>query len=372
MTLKPRSSRAVAALALAVAALALGPAASAGAVTWTVKGAGFGHGGGMSQWGAYGYAKHGSNHRQILTHYYKGTSIGKTGSTTIRVLLLAGAGQVSFSGANGACGANLKPDRTYRAERSGSSVVLNRTSGSRVASCGSKLRATGDGRLHVTGKGTYRGALEVRPAARSGLNAVNAVSLESYVRGVVPNEVPSSWPSAALRAQAVAARTYVLATRRGGGSDVYDDTRSQVYGGRGTEASRTNTATTGTAGQVVRYSGKIATTFFFSSSGGRTESIQYAMPGATSQPYLKSVVDPYDGSAPLHRWTRSFSDARMQAALGDLVPGQLRKIEVTQTGRSPRIVRARLVGSSGDASVGGPTLRSRLGLPSTWARFSTG
>ena len=367
--MRGRATSVLVATVLVMAGLALAPAISS-AVTWTAKGAGFGHGGGMSQWGAYGYAKQGRSYGQILTHYYKGTAVGNSGGTTIRVLLLAGTGRVTFDGATGACGVNLDPARTYRAERSGSAVILKRSSGSRITSCGSKLRAAGNGRLHVSGKGTYRGALEVRPASGSGVNAVNAVGLEGYVRGVVPNEVPSSWPTAAVRAQAVAARTYVLATRRGGASDVYDDTRSQVYRGRGSETGPTNAATTDTAGKVVRYSGKIATTFFFSSSGGRTESIQYAMPGASSQPYLKSVADPYDGSAPLHRWTRTFSDSTMQSALGSLVPGRLRRIEVTQTGVSPRIVKARLVGSSGNASVSGPTIRSRLGLPSTWVRFT--
>jgi stage II sporulation protein D len=326
----------------------------------------------MGQWGAYGYAKHGLSHKQIVLHYFKGTQIGRSAAPTIRVLLLAGVGRVTFGHAVQACGVKLKAASRYRAERTGSSVILKRSNGSRLASCGAKLRAKGDGGLVVSGKGTYRDGLEVTPAAGSGVNAVNAVDLEDYVRGVVPNEVPSSWPVAALRAQAVAARSYVLATRRGGASDVYDDTRSQVYRGRGSETTRTNQATAATKGQVVRYAGKVATTFFFSSSGGRTEDIRYAMPGAQPQPYLKSVRDAYDSAAPLHGWTRRISDSRMQAALGDLVPGTLKGIEVTQTGVSPRIVRARLVGSSGNATVAGTTLRSRLGLPSTWARFSQG
>ncbi|MDX6633095.1 MAG: hypothetical protein QOG26_1100 [Solirubrobacterales bacterium] len=354
-------------------ALALGSAAPGGAAgSWTVSGHGFGHGGGMSQWGAYGYAKHGKGYKQILLHYYRGATVGKTGSSKIRVLLLAGAANVRFSGAKSGCGHNLDPAKTYRAARSGSAVVLQRSSGARIASCGSKLRAKGAGKLKVSGKGTYRGDLEATPAAGSGLNAVNAVPLESYVRGVIANEVPSSWPVAALQAQAVAARSYVLATRHGGISDVYDDTRSQVYRGRGSETARTNQAAKATAAQVVRSGGGVAATFFYSSSGGETENIEFAMPGATPRSYLVAVKDPYDGAAPLHSWKRTFSDARMQAALGNLVPGRLKAVEVTKTGRSPRIVTARLVGSSGNSSVSGPTLRTRLGLPSTWARFSGG
>jgi stage II sporulation protein D len=353
-----------------VACLFLFVPASAGAVTWTAKGHGFGHGGGMSQYGAYGYAKHGTGFRSIVKHYYRNTVIGKAASRAIRVLLIAGTSKVTFTGATSACGHNLKPENTFMAVRSGSSVILERRSGSRVANCGAKMRASGNGHLKVFGKATYRGALEARLASGSGLNAINVVKLDSYVKGVVPNEMPASWPSAALRAQAVAARSYVLATRSGGVTDVYDDTRDQVYGGRSSETSKTNKAVTDTGLLVVRHNGNVATTFFFSSSGGRTENIEYAMPGATPKPYLVSVRDPYDGAAPLHSWTRTFSDARMQSALGDLVPGRLQAIEVTKTGVSPRIVRARLVGSSGNNTVSGPTIRSRLGLPSTWVRFS--
>ena len=92
------------------------------------------------------------------------------------------------------------------------------------------------------GKGTYRGKLKAK-AAGGGLLVINAVALEAYVKGVVPNEMPSSWPLAALEAQAVAARSYALATSGGGAFDVYDDTRSQVYGGKDSETARTNRAT---------------------------------------------------------------------------------------------------------------------------------
>jgi stage II sporulation protein D len=358
------------ALAL-VAALTAGAAPTSGAATnWTASGFGFGHGVGMSQWGAYGYAKHGASHKDILLHYYTGASLGQTTAGKIRVLLLAGAPSVKFFGAKSACGKTLNPAKGYKAARSGSAVLLRRKRKT-LANCGSLLSARGGGHLSLPAKGrTYRGGLEVRPAAIGGLNAINRVGLEQYVRGVVPNESPSSWPGAALRAQAIAARSYVLATRTGGISDVYDDTRSQVYGGRGTETAPTNDAVAATAGTVVKYGGAVAATFFFSSSGGQTENVEFGMPGASPQPYLKAVDDPYDGSAPLHSWTRSISDAKMQAALGGLVPGSLQSIEVTQTGISPRIVKAKLHGSSGDATVSGATIRSRLGLPSSWVRFT--
>src|SRR5437763_5943228 len=105
--------------------------------------------------------------------------------------------------------------------------------------------------------------------------AVNAVDLDGYVKGVVPGEVPASWPPEALKAQAVAARTYALTTDAGGSLfDQYADTRSQVYGGISAETPATNVAVRDTAGQIVTYRGRPATTYFFSTSGGKTENVQ--------------------------------------------------------------------------------------------------
>src|SRR5882724_2085665 len=107
-------------LLLAALACLLAVPAAASAKSWVVKGAGFGHGVGMSQYGAYGYAKHGFKYDQILTHYYTGTTIGTTADQTVRVLLLDDARSVSFSGAGAACGATLKPGTGYVAKRNGS------------------------------------------------------------------------------------------------------------------------------------------------------------------------------------------------------------------------------------------------------------
>ena len=98
---------------------------------------------------------------------------------------------------------------------------------------------------------------------------VKRVPLERYVRGVVAAEMPSSFPAAALEAQAVASRTYALTSDAGGSRfDVYSDTRSQVYRGVAAETSATNAAVAATAGQVVLYAGKPVITYFFASSGG--------------------------------------------------------------------------------------------------------
>ncbi len=363
--------------AILVAALtcALALPAAASAKVWIVKGAGFGHGVGLSQYGAYGYAKHGFTYNQILAHYYTATTLGTTGAHTVHVLLRANVSSVSFSGASSACGVGLTPSASYVAKRSGVSVVLNSANGRQMASCGGLLSATGAPNVNVSGKGTYHGSLEVRPSAISGLNAINAVDLESYVRGVVPRESPSSWPPEALKAQAVAARSYALASSvRGAGYDQFDDTRSQVYGGAGAETAKSNQAVDATAGQVVMYAGKIAQTFFFSTSGGHTENNEFSSLGfgQPALPYLRGVDDPYeaDAGSPYEHWKRKFTNRRIASALSGLgLKGRLRKIVVKQRGASPRVVRAKLVGTRGSTVVTGPQLASVLGLPDTWAFF---
>jgi len=343
--------------------------------SWVVKGAGFGHGVGMSQYGAYGYAKHGFTYDAILAHYYTGTTLGSTAARTVRVLLQSNVGSVTFSGANAACGASLTPGQSYVAKRAGAAVSLRDSKGTQVADCGGLLSATGAPNVTVTGKGTYHGALEVRPGGVSGLNAINAVDLESYVRGVVPKESPASWPPEALKAQAVAARSYAIADAvRGSGYDQYDDTRSQVYGGASAETAKSNAAVDATAGQVVMYAGKVAQTFFFSTSGGHTENNENSSLGfgQPAIPYLRGVDDPYeaDAGSPYEHWTRKFTVARISSALRSIgLKGRLSKVVVSQRGVSPRIVRAKLVGSGGKKTVTGPQLRDALDLPDTWAFF---
>jgi stage II sporulation protein D len=366
------------ALALPVSASALvrsgGVHKAAKARTWVVNGAGFGHGVGLSQYGAYGYAKHGFKYDQILTHYYTGTTIGSTTDRSIRVLLRDGARSVAFRGAGSACGAGLSPGKGYVAKRKGSGVVVRNKKGRRIARCGAAMTAVGSPTVTVSGKGTYRGSLEVR-ASGSGLAAINVVELEDYVRGVVSRESPASWPLEALKAQAVAVRSYALSTGiRGGTFDVYDDTRSQAYGGVAAETAKTDNAVNATHLQVVMYGTKIAQTFFFSTSGGHTENNEFSSLGfgQPAIPYLRGVDDPYeaDAGSPYEHWKRKFSISRMNSALHSIgLRGKLKNVTVTQRGTSPRIVRANLVGTGGTATVNGPQLRDALGLPDTWAFF---
>ena len=186
------------------------------------------------------------------------------------------------------------------------------------------------------------------------MNAINAVSLEDYVAGVVSRESPSSWPLEALKAQAVAARTYAVTTSKAGaGFDQYADTRSQVYGGVAAETASTNQAVAATRGQVVTYEGEPVVTFFFSTSGGRTENVENTNLGTAPKPWLKSVADPYDGVSPKHRWgpIKLTLRAGRRASSSGLVKGRFKGIKVVRRGRSPRIVSADIVGTGGRTRV---------------------
>jgi stage II sporulation protein D len=363
---------------LLTALLAVALAAPAqGAATFVIRGAGFGHGVGMSQYGADGYAQHGKDYRFILAHYFTGTKLSQLGAEpTIRVLLQTGP--TSFSGATSAGGRRLSASTTYYVAPTGIGRVALKTSTGRVLKTSdSPLHVTGPGPLRLNGtsqngvsSGRYRGALDFRNGAL-GFLSVNAVGLEDYVRGVVGGESPSSWPADALRAQAVAARTYAITTGGGPNFDQYADTRSQMYRGTEVEVASTEAAVKATTGQVVTYDGKPVVTYFFSTSGGRTEDVENSFIGSPPKPWLKSVSDPYDSVSPLHRWgPYRYSMSAAAAKLGSYVKGTFRGIDVTKRGESPRVVYADVVGSRGRARVTGPQLRSIFGLRDSWATYN--
>jgi stage II sporulation protein D len=363
----------IACLALAASLPAAAPAFAA--ERFTIRGAGFGHGVGMSQYGALGFAKHGFAYDQILRHYYTGTELGTTDpAQTVRVLLRSGESTASFSGATQAGPRLVKPGRTYLVRRAGvGRVSLLSARGRRLGTYGAPLEVTAaSGVVRLGGSGSYRGALQFH-AGPFGVDAVNAVSLEQYVAGVISRESPASWPLEALKAQAVAARTYAITTSKGGaGYDHYADTRSQVYGGVAAETPSTDQAVAETRGQVVTYKGEPVTTYFFSTSGGMTEDVENTSLGDGPLPWLKAVEDPYDDGSPRHRWGPiRMSIAAAQARLGGLVKGRLRGVEVIRRGASPRIVEADVIGTGGRTRVDGATLRARLGLDDTWAYFTS-
>jgi stage II sporulation protein D len=360
-------------VAFATGAL-LVPAMARATSTFFIRGGGNGHGIGMSQYGAYGYALHGKSYQWILAHYYQGTKLGQTNPNQVVRVLLA-TGTAAFSGATGAAGKQLNPSDTYSVKLlANGQLGVYTAAGKQVAKGNAPLVAGGSGPLTVAGLGQYRGNLEFRPDGSGGVQTVNALGLDDYVRGVISAEMPASWSTQALEAQAVAARTYAITTDvDGNGFDLYPDTRSQMYSGVSAETPATNAAVAATSGKVVTYGGQPAVTYFFASSGGHTESIQNVWPGASPEPWLVGVPDPYDGAGgdPYHRWGSQMSVNAAQRKLGSLVKGSLIGIQVTKTGVSPRILMANVVGTKGTASVTGDQLQQIFSLLTTYASFTT-
>jgi stage II sporulation protein D len=368
---------------LTAALLALLPAAQAQAADLVVQGHGWGHGVGLSQYGAYGYAlREAHDHRFILAHYYTGSGYGTAPGARMRVRLKR-ARAPRIGGATRARAANgrrigLSEARVYRFRaRSGNriDVVVNGRRRARLLApvtvsggASTTLHGTADNGLV---NGAYRGRMVL---VRDGgaVLAVNSIGLEQYLYGVVPSEMPASWPAEALKAQAVVARSYALRSRRPGAVyDVFSDTRSQVYRGVPAETVATNAAVQGTNARVVTAGGQIAQTFFFSTSGGRTADNEEAF-GGTAISYLRSVDDPYDDLSPYHDWTARFTAAEARRKLRSVTVGRLQGLKVAGRTPSGRAATVTVQGSGGDRTVSAVTVRDLLSLRSTWIAKATG
>jgi stage II sporulation protein D len=371
------------ALLTATALLLLAPATAAAADV-VIDGRGWGHGVGLSQYGAYGFAaREGRDHAFILGHYYTGSQLGTAPATRMRVRLKR-ARAPKISGAtraiSGGRRVRLNDERAYRFQALGADrvTVIDSTTGRRRARLRAPVTVTGGSSTVLHGRaenflsnGVYRGRMVLNREGGSVL-AVNHVSLEHYLYGVVPAEMPAGWPAEALRAQAVVARSYALTSRRAGGTwDVYADVRSQVYRGVLSEIDASTAAVRDTRARVVTVGGQVAQTFFFSTSGGRTASNEEGFGGAPLS-YLRSVEDPHDDLSPVHTWTARFSRREAQRKLGSLVSGRLRGLEVASRTPSGRAATVLVRGSRGDQTVSAASVRTALGLRSTWLEAISG
>jgi len=343
-------------------ALALVPGAGAGSL-FVVTGKGWGHGVGMSQYGAYGFAQSGSSYDAILAHYYPGTALGPASLADVRVLLatrkkLTIGSDASFR-ATDATGASYElPAGVYEL-----GPELQVDLAGQVVALASPVRFD-PGEAPLSLGRPYRGAI-VASSDGKRVAAVNHLGLEHYLYGVVSKEMPADWPADALKAQAVAARSYALAGLAGVGDfDLYDDVRSQVYGGIDAEDPRTTAAVDATAGQVLLFDGLVAQTFFFSTSGGRTAAA--ADVWGKPFPYLVPVDDPYDTLSPYHQWgPLLFTGGKLAKALGPLAPKSIRDLTLA-IDSSGRVASATLVGKVASTEVSGADMRRLLGLRSTW------
>ena len=410
-----RGSRAVALLVIVVAACLVSPspanadghvnapgaqeptvaAASAGSIT--VNGHGWGHGRGMGQHGAMGYARdHGWTYSTILGHFYSNTVQGSTpatGEISVWVKARDAAPLVVYSADPFTVGGVTIVGTAMVRQEGGSWVLYSAPPG---AACnqawggprvlglvGTPIRAistnpapgndvwrmlglcTGEGIRH------YRGQLEL---LHSGVpRTLNVAALDSYVRGVVPREVPAGWPMEALKAQAVAARSYARSEggengRRFAFAKTCDDIQCQVYGGAGLngarlEHDRTDMAVASTGGQVRRFgNGTLARTEFSSSTGGYTNGTP-----ACSACAFAAVPDAGDAVSPHHSWTTTLSVAALEQRyqLGTYVGAYVtRRNGLGADGG--RVLEVRIVGSSRTVTVTGADFRSAFGLRSDW------
>ncbi|HET8652531.1 MAG TPA: SpoIID/LytB domain-containing protein [Gaiellaceae bacterium] len=343
-------------------------AARPGTPVFVITGRGWGHGVGMSQWGANGFARRGYDYRRILAHYYRGTTIGRAPIAKVRVLLAASKPTLTI--------ASEEPfrvrDATGRTRTLAAKQVIG--AGLKVQPQGARRRVAlrpplvflpGDEPLQLGRR--YRGTIQVDKIGKR-LRAINVVGLEQYLYGVVPAEVPDDWPAEVLKAQAVAARSYALATRKTTGPfDLFPDVRSQVYRGVDEEENSTNDAVDETAGEVLVYGGRLVTAYFHSTSGGRTASVEDVWAGSKPTPYLTGVDDPYDSISPHHVWGPIVMPAaRLQRVLK--APGRLLDVRTTinDSLRADTVVG---VGATGEGSAKAADVRRELGLRSTWFRF---
>lgn len=375
----------VAGLLMVTSAPVVAPAAAAGPSSVELVGKGWGHGRGLSQYGAQNAAaNHGRSYRQILDFYYPGTRVGRT-SGSVRVRLTAATSRLLTVGARPglrvrsvATGASVPLARTgarfWRiAERAGTPnsevwVYTNAAGWKLVRHVGGQAEfyvAGGTLRLHLPkGSAIYRGTLRsAEPAGGGARETVNVVSLEHYLRGVVPREVPATWHANAVRAQAVAARTYAAFERRTtdrGHFDVWDTTRSQVYGGVLAEHPASTAAVTATSGEVRTHDGESAFTQFGSSNGGWTAK------GDLS--YQVAKKDPWDlwAGNPNRSWTKTITDDTLEDSYPEI--GDFQRLEVL--GRyGARVTRLRIVGSAGSELItGAESVRTALGLKSSLFR----
>lgn len=394
----------------------LAPAATAAEVTpvpsngvFQMQGSGWGHGRGMSQWGAYQAASEGHTYGEILSFYYPGTERSKLPAGKVRVLLADDTGRnlvvravpglqatytttkqqtVTLPAQPSVCD---RPATRWRARAVGTRMRLDakcRGQWQKVATrLGSTVSFEVPGGIVSTATSTakrgYRGAVSARYLGLRSVQVVNTVPMEDYLRPVVGAEVSASWPRAALRAQAIAARTYAAAEMNGRSSmpfDVYDSVRSQAYPGaveygakwvvtRVREYGATDAAVAATAGKHVTVGGVPVLTQFSASNGGAT--------AASPLPHMTVVADPWDAAAARNP-RRSWSDSVSAATLRAWCPraGEITSIKVlAREGAGKwggRISSMRVVGKSGSCTYSSDSsIRSVLGVYSSFLRFTS-
>jgi SpoIID/LytB domain protein len=372
------------------------------------KGHGNGHGLGMSQWGARGRASDGQDYKKILSTYYTGTRIDtRDTSGMVRVALtddpldlarpwphLFGpmafvAGPLTVDGLaqlQVPVGSSLGFDANSAGQPTAFVVPASGPNGTPVVITQTlTIRSTNPAGLRTNimqimggdfrsgaEQRRYAGVLQIIPKGGATILPVNVLPVEEYLKGVVPAEMPPYWGVEALKAQAIAARTFAIhKLGQGGDFDLRASESDQAYSGLTDQRAESNAAVDGTRSQVLTYQGQLITAFYMASDGGHTESSEYRFVtwnhGAQLRShlgYLTGISDPFD-RAP--SWQVGPFSASGAATIlrdnGDDVGDRLLGIDVLQKDASGRLVGVRLRGSSKSVEVSGPTLRFLFGLP---------
>jgi len=363
----------------------------------------------MSQYGARGRALAGQSAAQILAQYYVGTTIGSIPlDTAIRVLLLdnftptstapltiygrGGPWSVSGLGLEFPADARLQlyppayPTGPWRAvvDTSAAQVLYDGPVAPDLRVAGTTDATTVQLFSKPSTYDLFRGTLRVIASGQL-VDVVNELPLEAYLRGVVPAEMPTSWPLEARIAQTIVARSFAAYQLRPttGTFDVYDDTRSQVYLGVRQEKPDADAVISSTAGQVLLYGSSVANALFHSTAGGATENNEnvFVSPTgarvATPVAYLRGSSDrdpsgvPYDAGAPYATWqTKAYTVADLSTIFardGRTNVGALTALDLRNRGVSGRLSSVTLIGTSGIRTVSGSVFVAAFnaGKPST-------
>ncbi len=332
--------------------------------SFTLDGHGHGHGRGLGQWGAYGYAKQGWSADRILRHYYSNTTAGKVGTADEVTVSLSEKSSVSVHAAAGSRvgGQTVAPGQAV--SLSGGTATITQGCGGAVVRTvpatqvdpinTAANRPDNELLAFCSGGDKYRGSIGL-----AGGKVINKLHADDYVKGVIPRESVPSWGDTggfeALKAQAVAARSYVLAGLASGRQ--MDNTQaSQVYNGASGEDPRTSRAADATAGQIRLLNGKTALTEFSASTGG-----------FTAGGLFPAVEDAGDSVSPNHNWKAEVSAGSIASAFG---VGSLKSFEVIEAnGLGPgsgRVIKVRVVGSARTVEASGNDARVKLQLKSDW------
>ncbi len=225
-------------------------------------------------------------------------------------------------------------------------------------------------------KKIYRGGLEVLRQTGSDMTVINVLPIEEYLYGVVPGEIGAGSHAEALKAQAVAARTYTMNNLSKYGHlkfNLCTTTYSQVYKGYSVEDIRTNKAIDDTKSEVVTYKGKPAAVFYFSSSGGKTEDVKNVW-GSDGYPYLISVDDPYESGKSWHyNWQVSYTAKKISEIMTQrgFKLGSIQGVHITKRSEAGRAIEVVVKGTSDQRIYTNGNTRSFLSLDSQWYDIST-